>query len=193
MARPARTARSCRRHFRDELSLGRALALGRADLNLRAQPVIDLPVGVERDVAALRGGFAINHVVHRVVGTRGACVRCASQHAVLHGIAGLRRLAACEVAAPEHEIAVVVVGIHVGEEAAQPQGQAIGRLVLHFQQSAGAIANLFEQRRTDQAGNIDADEIRVRGSNRVIIGDLEEAARNLLRIAAKRTLLLEHL
>ncbi len=142
---------------------------------------------------ALGRRLAVDHVVHGVVRAVDACIRRFGQHAVLDDVSRLGRLAARKAPAPQHEIAVVVVGVHVRKEAAQAEHQVVRRFELQLEQTARAVAHLFEQRRTDQPGCIDADQVRIRGGDRIAVCNLEEAAWNFLRISAQRALLLEGL
>jgi hypothetical protein len=102
-------------------------------------------------------------------------------------------LGAGEAAAPQHEVAVVVVGVHVRAEAAQAQGQVVAGLELDVDQAALALAGLLEQGRAEQAGRPHADQVGIGRGDRVVLADLEEAARDLLRFAAQLALLAEGL
>src|SRR5690606_30025693 len=148
---PAGAAAAGEGDLGDVLAVGGAFALGGAGLEARAQVRADVPVHVEGGVAGLGAGLAVDHVVHRVVAVRVAGVAGLGQHAVAHHVARLRRLRAGEVAAPEHEVAVVVVRVHVRAEGAHAQGEVVGRLELDIDQSALALARLLEQGRARQA------------------------------------------
>ncbi|MNM90369.1 hypothetical protein D3C81_1026280 [compost metagenome] len=192
-------------HFSNELTRSRAGALGAAGLELGVQGVIDLPIRIGSDVAALGGGFAVDHVVHGIIATGLAGEVGVGQHAVLDHVAGIRRLArtgdvavvvlhvAHDGRAPQHEVAVVVVGIHLRAEAFQAQRQVVSRLELQCDQAAFAFAGLLEQGRTQQAGGVYAGQVRVALRNRAVRVDLEEARRDFLCFAAQLTLLAESL
>ena len=193
MRAPAGAATVGRRHFGDELARRLAHALGGAGLEGRGEVVRCAPVRVQRVVRGLGRGFAVDHVVHDVVRARHTGVGGVGEHAVLDRVARFRRLAGAEAAAPQHEVAVVVVGLHVGAEAAGAQGQILAGLELHLDQAAFAVAGLLEQCGAEQAGHLHAGEVGVALRQCRIGRDGGEAAGDLLRFAAQVTLLLEHL